>query len=583
MYVLNTTVNEYFNRITLGQLALPHYQRLWAWSRPMVCEFFRAILLNRPVGALLTYDVPPDDPLEARPINNAPALAAVVNRYLLDGQQRLTSLYMGLTNTHERDNCRFFVDLSGEEPTVSYSTSQAQWLDNPEECLERRCFPLPLFSPDAEAERTQFYMNLPQHAGGHIERNEIITDISGLATNLRNHQIPELVLENTVPPDIALDVFVKMNTNNSDLDAEDIAVAMVALREGNLREYFGELEEQVPNLVKVVDLPWSVLATAALVNELKPSAPVFRGDAIANFLANDDSRQVISEGLAKAVSILRTLKVYNARMLPTKTVIPLLAALWVRTNHGQQLGAQEIANADDFLRRVFWFAALSSRYDRQSNARVLADFIGITDNIGNVIARNWDQIDAPIFSAPLPSVQEIADAGFPTGSSRLGKGVFLVTLQQGAPAPLTGVGFDADIDQDGLPDYHHFFPRGWAESNGIDRQVYNTAMNCVFLQPLANREVQQRSPRDYILNCNGNPPGWACTQDDGRNAYTLDEDRLESVRQNLVHHLIPVDCALAEIGGDDEEEIARRAAAVFGNFLLRRAELVYDTIGHLVD
>ncbi|HHL21887.1 MAG TPA: hypothetical protein ENJ52_10235 [Aliiroseovarius sp.] len=61
-----------------------------------------------------------------------------------------------------------------------------------------------------------------------------------------------------------------------------------------------------------------------------------------------------------------------------------------------------------------------------------------------------------------------------------------------------------------------------------------------------------------------------------------DGDRLDEIKGRLARHLIPVDEALAEITGDNVEDVAQQAAEVFDAFLTRRAELVHDEIDRLV-
>ncbi len=586
----NTTASQYFNRMMQGRIALPHYQRPSAWSRSMEGEFFRALVLNRPVGAILTYEIPADDPLDMRALDGAQDLNHP-DKYLLDGQQRLTSLLKGFTNDFERDGCRYFLILGGDEPAVDYFPNNPNWLNDPAECFRRMRFPLNLMEPGNE-QAVAIFADRLLDAG--INANEVVRiqqRLLQIRATVANLVIPELILETDVPPDVALDVFVKMNTNNADLDPEDIAVAMVALQNVNLRNYFNDLAQNIPAIDNVVKIPWVVLATAALYNGWKPSAAEFRGEQMAQFLANDDNRARIREGLTRTGEVLRHVKVYDAKLLPTKTVVPLLATIWMRARYGapdagaaQNLNAARQAHVKSFMRKVFWRGVLSDRYDRQSNARAREDANAAYGIIDQVRTGNADIAALPLGRAALPNANAVATAGFPTRSSRLARAVFLVTIQRGARDPLDGQVFDVDLEH-GLPDYHHFFPKKWAEALGIDRQMFDTAMNCVFLQALANREIQSRPPRDYITNCNANPPGWAC-QENAEGDHQLSQDRLNTIMNRLAEQLVPRDQALAEVpipNGEVTRELRHQAEAALQAFLDRRAGLVLERANRLVN
>ena len=84
--------------IELGKVQLPDFQREWKWDDPRIVSLLPTITLGYPVGVVMMLEVGGAD------VNFAPKPLAGVNgtvtyppeQLLLDGQQRLTSLYQAL-------------------------------------------------------------------------------------------------------------------------------------------------------------------------------------------------------------------------------------------------------------------------------------------------------------------------------------------------------------------------------------------------------------------------------------------------------------------------------------------------------
>jgi uncharacterized protein with ParB-like and HNH nuclease domain len=77
------------DQIDSGTVLLPEFQRGYVWNRDQVRGLMRSLYLGYPVGALLVWETTAD-PGSVRGNEHA---GAGVKLLLLDGQQRITSLY----------------------------------------------------------------------------------------------------------------------------------------------------------------------------------------------------------------------------------------------------------------------------------------------------------------------------------------------------------------------------------------------------------------------------------------------------------------------------------------------------------
>jgi hypothetical protein len=78
-----------------GKLQLPDFQRSWVWDEDRIKSLIASISRAFPIGALMTLETGDVSLFQPRPIEGAPDAARNVkpSSLLLDGQQRMTSLY----------------------------------------------------------------------------------------------------------------------------------------------------------------------------------------------------------------------------------------------------------------------------------------------------------------------------------------------------------------------------------------------------------------------------------------------------------------------------------------------------------
>ena len=78
-----------------GEMQLPDFQRSWVWDDERIRGLIASISQAFPVGALMTLETGGDVDYKPRPVQGAPEGAASKkpSSLLLDGQQRMTSLY----------------------------------------------------------------------------------------------------------------------------------------------------------------------------------------------------------------------------------------------------------------------------------------------------------------------------------------------------------------------------------------------------------------------------------------------------------------------------------------------------------
>ena len=95
------------NQLHIGELALPDFQRSFVWAPDATRELIVSIIRSFPAGALLFLQGG-SATFKARPLRRRLRCSIQPSYLVLDGQQRLTSLYQALCGVGQS---RFFLDV----------------------------------------------------------------------------------------------------------------------------------------------------------------------------------------------------------------------------------------------------------------------------------------------------------------------------------------------------------------------------------------------------------------------------------------------------------------------------------------
>lgn len=227
-----------------GQIRLPRFQRFEAWSHNTIISLLETVLRGLPAGAALVLAVGDEENLVSRPVVGAPDFGHKPTEHLLDGQQRITALWRSLHDAYD-DRTYFAWFESSDDGEVARVFGQSRWMqngtrrplwaDDPKGIHERECIPLKLLCPGelgteiSDWCRAAVVGDTPEDLEQRFAIERRITD---LRQRVAGYNIPFLSLPATTPPDVALDVFINMNTTFVRLTPFDIIVAQFEGRTG---------------------------------------------------------------------------------------------------------------------------------------------------------------------------------------------------------------------------------------------------------------------------------------------------------------------------------------------------------------
>ena len=539
------TLNVWFQKLQNGEIKLPRFQRHQAWDKRRITSLLETITYNLPLGITLLLEVD-EEKFISRYLETAPQTGVKVNEHLLDGQQRLTSLWRSMHNNYENETFFIYIpefdhedDGINNENMMTYCQGRwfnknkkyPLWADSPSACFKKGLIPMNLLKPtdirseidnwinDAVANLEPKDNQDSEFINKYKKFNEAKTKLDKTITQLReiiNHyNLPFLALPSNTPKDIALRVFINMNTNTKPLSLYDVIVAEIESVKGvSLHDLQNSLNEKHPKIAGYFKLEQLILATSALLQDKVPNNSGMLEMSKELMVENWN---YLEDGLNKMTDFLANEGVYSRQILPTNAVLAVVAALYKYIPES----LDDRGKAEILLKKYIWSAFFTDRYENSAASRAFKDFV----NLKNIILKSskedgsfYREDDVPALNRDLHAISDIdflSKTGWPKGENIRARAIMCVASKLGSYDFSDG----HKLTQDNLEnrDYHHIFPK--AILNELDINP-NLALNCAIITSSTNKSLGAKAPLNYI-----------------KERYNIFDE--ETINVRLQSHLIP--------------------------------------------
>ncbi|RIA55796.1 DUF262 domain-containing protein [Dichotomicrobium thermohalophilum] len=525
-----------------GELQLPDFQRSYVWADDDVRMLLASILKGFPVGALLTLTTGGEVNFRPRLLEGVAAArqadgeppAAAAEELLLDGQQRITSLYGAFMSPlpmtvrkpkSERKTLKrfYYLDIQkalepGEDiedailglPESRVRRDEVLGIDlsSREDEFREACFPLNIAFADSAFDWIDEFRDYwrdrdPNMAQlGRKFRQEILDAV-------RSYQMPVISLARDTSREAVCLVFEKVNVGGKKLDAFELVTAIFAGQPDplNLRDDWkarlqairtgrdgrGMFNPVFHNLrgfdfLQAVSLSVTHAARreALQVRGSEPPQISCKREALlkldlADYRAHADR---VEEGFRAAGRFLNEQKILWAKDLPYPAQMVALAAIFAVADCGPY--PPPVTNK---LKLWFWRTALAEDYGTSPESKLAKDAEEVTRWIAGgeepsrlrLLTFNPERLDT------LTTRNSAAYRAFAALLLREGCQDFIT----GQPADLYAFGNDP-------MDVHHIFPRAWCRDRNISANQYDSILNKTPLTAASNREIGGRAPSEYL-------------------------------------------------------------------------------------
>ena len=515
------TLGIWYQNIQQGMIKLPRFQRFEAWDRGRITSFMNTIINNLPVGVTLVLEVAGIEKFISRYIKTAEVKSnGTVTQHLLDGQQRLTAFWRSMHNNYDWET--YFVYLpqfdrqeekAGEEAEVrcvprwinKNDLKMPRWAEEAPKCLERGLIPISLLRPGdvatqidawlAEATKPLEPSDDDPHALAKFKaytatREKVKGEITVLRERVTHFNLPYLALPADTEKDVALQVFINMNTNSKPLSLYDIIVAEVEnVAEKSLHDLQVALQEKCPTAAHYGDLSDLILATSALLQDKLPNTRGMIEMDKEKLLANWAK---LERGLERMANLLASQGIYDEMRLPTNAVVAVVAACYELIPDDGDFRAK----GEKLLRQYLWSSFFTDRYENSAASRAYADFKAIRALLSRQDFADIDLVTVPVLNRadwPLATDDSLLVGGWPKGAGIRARAVLATTTYLGA----TDFADHQQASYESLQkrEYHHIFPDALLSDAGIHSYL---ALNCALITWRTNRNIGRKDPLEYL-------------------------------------------------------------------------------------
>lgn len=522
-------LKDLLNEIHLRTTVLPDFQRDFVWDPAETQELIVSIANNYPAGSLLRVR-DKKRVFAAREFEGAPKLDGHKHTFLvLDGQQRLTSLYQAFYGVGEH---QYFLKLKGlldggdfDEAIfhVRASTKYAKKLVDFDMQARELILPLSVLKGGAGG-FLQWLLQVtnPLPAQKRTEMLDSLTAINERwIKTIDDYHFPVVTLSDTTETDALCTIFETLNRTGVKLSVFELLTAKFWPSNINLRKLWEEAIEKWPIISDYALDPYYFLQAISLAGRKAPSCK--RSDVL-NLEPKDINEwwSRVVDGFAGGLKILRDdCRVVTPKWLPYQTMVVPLAAVLAK------LGTIKSAKAGahrEQLKRWFWCAVFGQQYESAANSRSAKD-------VTELIAWFKGGSEPDTITSLKFDPKALRDV---TPRQR--------AIYRGTICLVLGAGNSRDfhtqsvitgnlIEQEGIDD-HHIFPADYLEKKKkiADAKRRDCVLNRTLIDRTTNQMISNRAPSDYLAEIKKTPnfPFDAVLKSHclptGKNSTLLDDD-----------------------------------------------------------
>jgi len=472
-----------FSDIDSGVIKIPKFQRDFVWTKDQTARLIDSIIKGYPIGTFIFWQTQ-DELRHFKEIGNITLPSTPIGstvKYVLDGQQRITSLYavrkgaIFTVQGKEIDYKDICIDLEAsvesEEPAVL--------VDPPEDKRYITVFDL------LNNNLTTFISNY---------NVEEIEKIQIYKQRLTTYDFSTIMIID-YPLDIACDVFTRINTGGTELTLFEIMVAKTydAEKDFDLSYKYDMLIDSKNNGKDLEDADFDTIPAQTVLQCVSAclQAQVKRRDILK--ISRDDFINIwprVVDAIFLAVDwITSSLRVPVSELMPYNALLIPITYAFHKNNLEPLDPTQSV-----LVQQYFWWASLTNRFSSGVETKIEQDLHRMDDILdGKEPTYRGEEVKL--------TLEELKFRWFSAGDAFCKAILCLYAYHQ--PKRFNNNDL-VKIDNSWLKmvnskNYHHFFPNAYLKNKGYAYWQSNSILNITIVDDFLNkRKIKARAPKDYL-------------------------------------------------------------------------------------
>jgi len=490
-------ISTILDHIDSGHMALPEFQRGYVWNRDQVRGLYDSMYKRHPIGGLLVWAT---ESKTATHRGDGPLAAGVV-KLLLDGQQRMTSIYGVVRGRPPRffdGSAQAFTGLRFHLESQSFEFYQPMkmkddplWIDVTELMQKGNAglgeYVTRLTSHPALAAKVGQYVGRLSRLLGITDIDLHVEEVTGADKSL----------------DVVVDIFNRVNSGGTKLSKGDLALAKICAEWPQARDTMKAKLKEWARADYHFNLDWL----------LRSVNTVLTGEARFQYL-HEKSAAEVQEAMARTFRHLETclnliggrLGLDHDRVFFGRFGVPVMAR-YLDQRQAKNLGPMDERERDKLL---FWYvqAAMWGRFSGSTESFIDQDLAALEGEDGG--------LDKLLEQLRLWHGGLRAEPGHFTGwgmGSRFYPVLYMLTRMGEAKDWGTGLPLKATLlGRMSRLEVHHIFPKAQLYRRKYRRPEVNALANLCFLTKDTNLDIRDRLPEEYFPDVEASHPGALASQ-----------------------------------------------------------------------
>jgi hypothetical protein len=486
-------ISTILDHIDNGHMALPEFQRGYVWNRDQVKGLFDSLYRRHPVGGLLVWATESKDAIH----RGTGALAPGVVKLLLDGQQRMTSLYgvvRGKAPKFFDGNAKAFTGLMFHLEEQEFAFYQPKKMDGDPRWID---------VTDLYKRGTAGLGSFVTVFSGNPELAPRVGDYVARLSQLLSITEIELHIEEVTGADksldVVVDIFNRVNSGGTKLSKGDLALAKICAD-------WPEARDTMKSYLKTWDQAGFHFNLDWLLRSMNTT---ITGEAKFQYL-HDKSAEQIQDGLERAAKHIDTclnmiagrLGLDHDRVFFGRFGIPVMVRYLDQRN-----GTLNEVERDKLL---FWFvqSGMWGRFSGSVESFIDQDLAALEGPDGG--------IDKLLEQLRLWHGGLRVEPGHFTGWSlgaRFYPVLYLMTRMGESRDWGTGIALKSSLlGKMSRLEVHHIFPKAQLKKAKYKKAEINAVANFCFLTKDTNLDIRDTLPEEYFPEVEKNHPGALASQ-----------------------------------------------------------------------
>ncbi|MCD0499376.1 DUF262 domain-containing protein [Achromobacter sp. MY14] len=453
--------------VSRGNIKIPVFQREYVWKDEQIMSLLDSIYQGYPVGSLLLWStkVPLKHERDVGGFELPKTPEDFPVNYLLDGQQRLTTLF-GVFNSDAKTadpalaEC-FDVSFVPETEIFLHSS-----VADPAKSINLR----------AILDTTKLLPELARFS------SEDQKSIATLTERFKDYEFPVVTIRDRSNQEVCR-VFQRINSSGTSLSTLELLSAWTWSDQFNL------INEIQTLLDRLADCGYEDVGEELVLRCL---ATIVQGSIDADALVDAPPERLI-EGMTKLKQAMyatvdfleKELRIKNIVFVPFPIMLVPLVGFYART-------LKPTASHLMGLKRWFWHCAFTQKYKAGTNTAVLEDLKRM-----EAFAKDptvFSALDAKVDPAVFTKTWRI--------NSTIAKAAICLLAQAQPRTFLSGALVDLGtvMSAYNAREFHHIYPKAFLATQGIPFHQSNIIANVCLLTSSDNRSISDKSPATYMTS-----------------------------------------------------------------------------------